>query len=65
MRRKKDVPHAALLADGWEVLGLLVNIGANHCLITAAMQTPLSYPVSAMREDDTLHADEETLPLNV
>jgi len=65
MRKKKDGPHTALLADGWEVLGLLANIGANHFLITAAMQTPLSYSVSAMRGDDTLHADEETLPLNV
>jgi hypothetical protein len=47
------------------VLGLLTNIGANHFLITAAMQAPLLYSISAMREDDTLLADEETLPLNV
>jgi hypothetical protein len=47
------------------VLGLLANNGENHFLITAAMQAPLSYSVSAMREDDTLLADEETLPLNL
>jgi hypothetical protein len=61
---KRRFPHS--FACRWlGILGLLPNIGANHFLITAAMQTPLSYSVSAMREDDTLRADEETMPLNV
>jgi hypothetical protein len=66
MNREEERWFPRSFACRWlGVLGLLTNIGANHFLITAAMQAPLSYSVSAMREDDTLLADEEALPLNV
>lgn len=62
-RGRKTVPKR--LADGWELLCLDHAIGANRFLIIAEVQTPLSYAVSAIRENGTLSAYEERLPLNV